>query len=179
MPARAEKAVKGEETVAAKLRELERGLRKLTERSQVVREVLGLWRRDSGLFAAGEGGMGTLGQGDEEVKRAIVLSHASAFYEMAARGARLRDLEKEKGVPSAEASRRLVELGPRLDAVGKRMEGQGRRVEGLRGRSVRVVEKGVRGVVGVGEEWVDWEAKVRGVGREVGRVEGLRRVEEG
>ena len=168
---------KSEETIAAKLQGLEKGLRRLKERNAIVRDVLVLNKRHPGVFA-GEGVVGEDG-GDEETKRAIVLSHASGFYELAARGTRLRDMEMEGAIPSAELSKRLVELGPRLEGVMGRLEGQRERVGALRARSVRVIERGVRGVVRGGEEWVEWEGRVRGVGREVGRVEGRRGVEDG
>ena len=157
-----------DDTVAARLENLEKQLRKLSDNNALVRSVLGLQKRHPDL-------LGPSLQFDREVPStlepgaaaATVLAHASAFPETASRLTSLKDLP----VPPAVKSAMLVDLGPRVEEARREQEKQMREVSELRVRSARLVEKWVGLQVGMGECWAEWEERMNVAERKIRRVE--------
>ena len=107
---------------------------------------------------------------------AIVLAHASLFSQTSARLSSLKDVP----VPPALASAALADLQPRLDLVKEQQEVQAQVVAELRVRSAKLMERWMEvAVVGQGEVWAEWEARVKDVQREVWRLESLKERESG
>lgn len=105
-----------------------------------------------------------------------MLSHATLFPETASRLSSLQTLE----IPSAEQSAKLVELTPQVEECAMKQMEMEKDVEELRERSARCLEWWVQtGVVGIGELWEDWEARVGEIQRAVARFDRRRKEEEG
>ncbi|KAF3928064.1 hypothetical protein AA313_de0202382 [Arthrobotrys entomopaga] len=99
-------------------------------------------------------------------KAAVVLSSASHVQSVASQLVSLRDIP----VPDVDASVRLVELGDRLDKLTVLQEMQGREMGELRRRSLKVLERWYEvSVEGVNECFAEWDERVRGCERVVGR----------
>lgn len=98
----------------------------------------------------------------------IVLSYASAFPETASRLTSLNDLP----VPDAKLSTGLIELQPRLNKLAQVQEEQAKEISELRTRSAKVLQRWYEvGLLGSGECWAEWEARLEEVDREVKREE--------
>ncbi len=165
------------DTIAARLEKLNKQLRRLSEQSTLVREVLVLQKRWPDLFApVSQSETQIPASLDPETTAAIVLAHASAFTETAGRLASLKDLDTL--MPPAAKSAMLVDLQPRIDKVMEEQERQRVVVSELRTRSARLVERWVGLQVGMGEVWSEWEGRVGLVERGAGRLEAVRRREE-
>jgi len=104
-----------------------------------------------------------------------VLSHSTLYTSTSSRLQTLQTLR----IPPASHSANLTSARTRLQQLQRRQEGIDAKIHELRGRSAKVLEWWVKtGVVGMGELWEDWEGRVRGVEREVRRVE-RRNAEDG
>jgi hypothetical protein len=171
-PLPATKPASQDDTVAARLENLEKQLRKLKDSSALVRSVLGLQKRHPDLLTPSL-------QPDHEVPStldpgataAVVLAHASAYPETASRLTSLKDLP----VPPAAKSAMLVELGPRIEEARRVQEVQIREVSELRVRSARLVERWLGLQVGMGESWAEWEGRMNEAERDMRRAEVMRR----
>ena len=74
----------------------------------------------------------------------------------------------------------MLNGAPRLQQLKERQAKLDEEIEELKGRSAGVIEWWVKnGVVGMGELWEDWEARVRVSERAVRRAEWKRREEMG
>lgn len=104
-----------------------------------------------------------------------VLSHSTLYTSTSSRLQTLQTLR----IPPASHSANLTSARPQLQQLKKRQEEIDVEIQELRGRSANVLEWWVKtGVVGMGELWEDWEGRVRGIEREVRRVE-RRNAEDG
>lgn len=104
-----------------------------------------------------------------------VLSHSTLYTSTSSRLQTLQTLR----LPPTSNSASLTSVRPRLQQLKERQEGIDVEIQELRDRSAKVLEWWVKtGVVGMGELWENWEARVRGVEREVRRVE-RRNAEDG
>ena len=165
------------DTITARLEKLEKQLRRLSEQSTLVQEVLMLQKRWPDLFvSASQRGTQTPASLDPETTCAIVLAHASAYTETAGRMASLKDLDAL--MPPAAKSAILIDLQPRIDKVMEEQKRQRVIVSELRARSARLVERWVGLQVGMGDVWSEWERRVGLVERGVGRLEAVKKREE-
>ncbi|EAS31317.3 nuclear distribution protein RO10 [Coccidioides immitis RS] len=155
------------ESVAARLAELEHGLKVLSSKVPAVQDVLKLYSRYPDLFQSSNPTTvpSTL---STQSLASIVLSYATAFPETASRLSSLQDLP----IPPASASTSLIELQPRIDRLLKEQEKQANEVAELRARSALLMKRWLEvGIVGGGEVWGEWEEKVRMAERAVRRLE--------
>ncbi|KAJ5573989.1 uncharacterized protein N7459_008416 [Penicillium hispanicum] len=167
VPTEPEKPASLDETVSRRLVRLERDLEKLSRNSPVVRDVIQLHDRFPDLFQP---------QPPREIPEglstrtlaSIVLSYATAFPETASRLTSLNDLP----VPDAESSAALIELQPQMDRLAQMQAEQAAVISELRVRTARVLQRWYEvGLVGSGECWAEWEARLEEVEREVRRRE--------
>lgn len=105
----------------------------------------------------------------------IVLSSASSYPETASRLTSLKDLP----IPPAAASASLITLQPRLDKLVAVQDEQAKEIAELRSRSAAVLERWYEiSLVGGGECWAEWEARIEKAERIVRRQEIMREKEE-
>ena len=113
---------------------------------------------------------------DLPTQASVVLSHATLYPETASRLASLQSLQ----IPAAEASARIVELGPKVTEYQRMQEGLEAEVRDLRQRSARCLEWWVKvGIVAMGDLWEEWEDRLKDVERQVARFERQQKEEEG
>ncbi|KAL2010259.1 hypothetical protein VTN00DRAFT_6066 [Thermoascus crustaceus] len=156
-----------DDTVARRLARLEAGLEKLSKEVPAVHDVLQLHDRFPELFRSPSPNQIPAGLTVQNLA-SIVLSYASAFPETASRLTSLNDLP----VPDAKLSTGLIELQPRLDRLAEVQEEQAKEVSELRTRSAKVLQRWYEvGLLGSGECWAEWEARLEDVDREVKREE--------
>ncbi|KAJ5785899.1 uncharacterized protein N7503_011111 [Penicillium pulvis] len=167
IPSTPEKPASLEETVSRRLASLERELEKLSRSVPVVRDVIQLHDRFPDLFQSPPSheipeGLST------RALTSIVLSYATAFPETASRLTSLNDLP----IPDAQSSATLIDLQPRMDRVAQTQAEQAAEISELRVRTAKVLQRWYEvGLVGSGECWAEWEARLEGVERGVRRRE--------
>lgn len=97
-----------------------------------------------------------------------VLSHASLYTSTSSRLQTLQTMH----IPPAAHSANLINVEPRLKELKLRQERLDTDIEELKRRSANIVEWWMKtGVVGVGELFEDWEARVRDAEMSVRRLE--------
>lgn len=105
----------------------------------------------------------------------IITASATEYHQTASRLTALKDLP----LPPIDSSSALVALLPRLEKVELEQEEQELEIADLRERSARVVQLWYEaGVLGEGECWGEWEARVSEVEKVVRRRELMKRREE-
>ena len=167
---------KSDDTISARLARLQVSLDRLRRldgpAGGVVRELEALYSRFPELLVSKP----TVASSDLSDQASVVLSHATLFPETASRLSSLQTLQ----IPTAEASARMTELGPKIAECQRSQQDLESEVEELRARSARCLEWWVRvGVVGIGDLWEEWDDRLRGVERQLARVERRQRDEEG
>lgn len=113
---------------------------------------------------------------DLSIQASEVLANSTLYTTSSAHLQTLQTLR----IPPAEHSAKLLNGAPRLQQLKERQAKLDEEIEELKGRSAGVIEWWVKnGVVGMGELWEDWEARVRVSERAVRRAEWKRREEMG
>ena len=105
----------------------------------------------------------------------MVTASAPSYHQTASRLSALKDLP----LPPVDASSALISLLPRLEKAEVEQESQEQEIAALRDRSARVVQIWYEtGVLGEGECWTEWEARVSEAEKAVRRRELVKRREE-
>lgn len=158
-------------SASTRLRSLERSLHSLASKSPVVADMLALQRKHPALFD---------GDSAESLPpsslASLVLAHSQLYQTLSTRLSQLQDLS----VPDPSSASKLIELQPRIEKARKRQVAQAKEFAELRARSAAAVEKWYEGgVLGMGEQWAEWEERLRDAEILVRRREAAKRREDG
>lgn len=105
-----------------------------------------------------------------------MLSHATLYPETASRLSSLQTLQ----IPPGEQSAKISELGPKIADCQRFQDNLEQEVQDLRQRSARCLEWWVKvGVVGMGDLWEEWEARLKEIEHNMARFERKQKEEEG
>lgn len=161
-------------TAVSRLRKLELQMQTLASKSSTVDQVLKLQAQHPHLFTQANSVElpNTLSLPSQA---ALVLSHAQSYSKISGQ---LQSLQ-ETSVPDPTSASKLRELQPRIDRAAARQEKQAAEVAELRSRSAAAVEKWYEtGVLGMAEQWAEWEERMRDVEIVVRRLEAVKKREE-
>lgn len=160
-------------SATARLRNLERTLQHLAARSPAAADVLSLQKAQPSLFNPTSSDSETTLPPSQLA--ALVLAHAQLYTTASSHLAQLQDTS----IPDPCIATKLVDLQPRIEKARLKQEQQGTEFAELRGRSAQVVEKWYEvGVLGMGEQWAEWEERMRGVEIAVRRQEAAKKRDE-
>ncbi|KAN0071692.1 hypothetical protein V8E54_010288 [Elaphomyces granulatus] len=166
-PTAAPKPETFDDTVARRLMRLNSSLESLGRNVPAVQDVLQLYSRFPDLFRTVPAQTIPASLTTQNLA-SIVLSYASTFPETSSRLTSLNDLP----IPEPTLSASLIELQPRVDKLIQIQERQAKEVSDLRTRSARLLQRWYEvGLVGSGECWAEWEARLEDVDREIKREE--------
>jgi len=164
----------GDGTAASRLRKLELQMQTLASKSSTADQVLKLQAQHPILFAQTSGAE-HLNPLPLPSQAALVLSHAQLYSRISGQ---LQSLQ-ETSVPDPTSASKLRELQPRIDKVAAKQEQQAAEWAELRSRSAAAVEKWYEtGVLGMAEQWAEWEERMRDVEIVVRRLEAMKKREE-
>lgn len=161
-------------TAASRLRKLELQMQTLASKSSTVDQVLKLQVQHPYLFSQANSAEqpNTLSLPSQA---ALVLSHAQLYSKISGQ---LQSLQ-ETSVPDPTSASKLRELQPRIDRAAARQEQQAAELAELRSRSAAAVERWYEtGVLGMAEQWAEWEERMRDVEIVVRRLEAVKKREE-
>ncbi|EMC94078.1 hypothetical protein BAUCODRAFT_52590, partial [Baudoinia panamericana UAMH 10762] len=163
----------GNGSALARLRTLERTVSQLVARSPAAADAISLHKQHPSIFNTTAGAASPL---PTTQLAALVLARASLYISTAAHLTQLQDTH----IPDPAPLTKLVNLLSRLERARTRQHQQARELAELRQRSALAVEKWYEvGVLEMGENWADWEERVREVEILVRRREAAKRREEG
>ena len=159
-------------SASVRLRTLERNLQSLASSSPAVADVLALQKKHPEFFNPDSS--------PESLPAAslasLILAHSQLYQSVATHLSKLQDLS----VPDPGAATKLIELHPRIQKAREKQTAQAEEFAELRARSAQVVEKWYEGgVLGMGEQWAEWEERLRDAEILVRRREAAKRREEG
>lgn len=159
-------------SASVRLRSLERNLHSLASSSPVVADVLALQRMHPESFNSN--------LPSDSLPAAslssLILAHAQLYQSLSTRLSQLQDLS----VPDPATAAKLIELRPRVERAREKQVAQAREFAELRARSAQAVEKWYEsGVLGMGEQWAEWEERLRDAEILVRRREAAKRREDG
>jgi hypothetical protein len=163
-----------EHTAAHRLRNLERQMQLLANRSPAANEVLKLQAQHPNIFeqATGAEQTNTLTLAPQA---ALVLAHAQLYSRVSGQ---LQSLQ-ETSVPDPTSASKLRELQPRIEKAAARQQQQANEFAELRSRSAAAVERWYEsGILGMAERWAEWEERMRDVEIVVRRLEAMKKREE-
>ncbi|KAK5170538.1 uncharacterized protein LTR77_005126 [Saxophila tyrrhenica] len=162
-------------SAAARLRVLERSLQSLATKSPTVNEILFLQKHHPDLFTTSS--PSTIPSTLPTTSLAsLVLAHENLYRTTSTHLTHLQDLT----IPDPAPTSKLIDLRPRIDAARTKQLEQAKEVAELRARSARAVEAWYEGgVLGMDEQWAEWEERLREAEILVRRREAGRRREEG
>jgi hypothetical protein len=160
-------------TAASRLRKLEFQMQTLASKFTTVDQVLKLQAQHPQIFnqanAAEPNALSLPSQA------ALVLSHAQLYSRISGQ---LQSLQ-EISVPDPTSASKLRELQPRIDSAAAKQEQQAAELAELRTRSAAAVERWYEtGVLGMAEQWAEWEERMRDVEIVVRRLEAVKKREE-
>lgn len=166
---------KSDDTISARLARLQVSLDRLRRldgpAGGIIREIEAFHSRFPELLASQP-----VASSDVSTQASLVLSHATIYPETASRLSSLQSLQ----IPSAEASARIAELAPKVADCQRTQKDLEKEVQELRQRSARCLEWWVKaGVVGMGDLWEEWEDRLRGVERQLARMDRRQKEVEG
>ncbi|KAL4943414.1 hypothetical protein BDV06DRAFT_221252 [Aspergillus oleicola] len=174
-----------DETVARRLEKLERDLEGLRRKESLVGEVLGVYDRFPDLFKpsstsstynqtnpddpdASTDPEQTEPNPDIETQRSIILSYATSIPETSSRLSSL----SETPIPDATLSTSLISQVPRMSKLSQKQDEQSKEIADLRIRTANVLKRYYEvGILGAGEVWGEWEARLEELSRGVRRGE--------
>lgn len=161
-------------TAASRLRKLELQMQTLASKSSTVDQVLKLQAQHPHIFTQANSAEqpNTLSLPSQA---ALVLSHAQLYSKISGQ---LQSLQ-ETSVPEPTSASKLRELQPRIDRAAAKQEQQAAELAELRSRSAAAVERWYEtGVLGMAEQWAEWEERMRDVEIVVRRLEAVKKREE-
>jgi hypothetical protein len=163
-----------EHTAAHRLRNLERQMQLIANRSPAANEVLKLQAQHPNIFeqATGAEPSNTLPLAPQA---ALVLAHAQLCSRVSGQ---LQSLQ-ETSIPDPTSASKLRELQPRIEKAAVRQQQQANELAELRSRSAAAVERWYEsGILGMAERWAEWEERMRDVEIVVRRLEAMKKREE-
>jgi hypothetical protein len=163
-----------EHTAAHRLRNLERQMQLIANRSPAANEVLKLQAQHPNIFeqATGAEQTNTLPLAPQA---ALILAHAQLYSRVSGQ---LQSLQ-ETSVPDPTSASKLRELQPRIEKAAARQQQQANEFAELRSRSAAAVERWYEsGILGMAERWAEWEERMRDVEIVVRRLEAMKKREE-
>ncbi|MCJ1379230.1 hypothetical protein MMC17_002330 [Xylographa soralifera] len=158
------------ESIQARLQQAEDRLQRLALKSQVVEEILSLYRNYANIFSRTPEAAERAAFSNSE-RLSIVKSCATLFPTTASRLTSIQDLP----IPSAESSTNLIVLHPRLAQVEFLQDSQSQEITNLRLRTASVLQRWYEvGVLAHGECWTEWDERLMEVEKSLRREEGSR-----
>lgn len=168
-------AERQERSATARLRTLERTLQTLALKSPATADILLLQAQQPGIFHTSADASARPILGSSSLA-ALVLAHAQLYHTTALQTRQLQ----EQHVPDPAGATKLAVLEPRLKKAAAKEAELAREVGELRERSARAVEEWYEGgVLHMGEQWAEWEERLRDSEIVVRRAEARRKREEG
>ncbi|KAL4933092.1 putative nuclear distribution protein RO10 [Aspergillus undulatus] len=185
-----------DETVARRLAKLEGDLEQLKLREGLVGDLLGVYDRFPDLFKpsssstqftninidtsnptspSAEDPSTSLSPHNTDfttpsldLQKSIILSYATTIPETASRLTSLSDTP----IPDATLSTNLISQIPRMEKLALVQDAQAKEIAELRVRSAKVLQRFYEvGILGGGEVWGEWEARLESLQRELRRGE--------
>ncbi|KAK4561362.1 hypothetical protein LTR86_004679 [Recurvomyces mirabilis] len=178
----AEEASEKTGTATQRLHHLERALAQLTQRSPAVAQVLALQKTHPAIFHPTSTSTSTPPLFPPTQLAALLLSHTDLYTKTSTSLTHLSSTttKTQISIPDPAQVTKLITLRPRIERVMAKQAEQEREIDILRARSARAVQTWVEdGCLGMGDNWAEWEERLRGVEIAVRRKEGARRREEG
>lgn len=146
--------VKGSAT--ARLRTLERALQSLIEKSTTVNDILSLQKKHPDLFQASNSA--NVPPLQPSSLASLVLAHSQLYHSISTQLPQVKDTT----TPGPSSAAKLIELRPRIEQLQATQTSQAREFAELRIRSARAVEAWYEGgVLEMGEQWAEWEERLR------------------
>ncbi|KAK3719980.1 hypothetical protein LTR37_004103 [Vermiconidia calcicola] len=162
-------------SATSRLRALERSLQSLAAKSPTVTEVLALQRKYPELLHTSSTSDVPTSLSTASLA-SLILAHSQLYQTVSARLSQLQNIS----VPDPSSAAKLIELQPRIEKVRVKQETQSKEISELRARSAKVVEMWYQGgVLGMGEQWAEWEERLRDAEILVRRREAARKREDG
>ena len=159
-------------SASARLRTLDRNLSTLASTSPVIADILALQRKYPEYF----GSTASVEPLSTPTLASLVIAHSQLYQPVATRLSQLQDLS----IPDPLTAAKLIELRPRIEKARERQLIQAKEFSELRARSARAVEAWYEGgVLGMGEQWAEWEERLRDAEILVRRREAVKRREDG
>ncbi|KAI7239100.1 hypothetical protein KC330_g2131 [Hortaea werneckii] len=159
-------------SATARLRKLERSLTSLLDRSPAAHQAIALQKSHPHLFSSNPTTPTDL---PTSTLATLVLAHSHLYTNLSTQLTQLQSTP----LPDSTPLTHLIDLQPRINQLQTKQQNQARELANLRSRSAMAVEKWYTGgVMEIGEQWADWEERVREVEILVRRREAARRREE-
>ncbi|KAI7719159.1 hypothetical protein KC353_g3198, partial [Hortaea werneckii] len=156
----------------ARLRKLERSLTSLLDRSPSAQQAIALQKSHPHLFSSNPTTPTDL---PTSTLATLVLVHSHLYTNLSTQLTQLQSTPLSDSTPLTH----LIDLQPRITKLQTKQHEQAQELADLRSRSAMAVEKWYTdGVMEMGEQWADWEERVREVEILVRRREAARRREE-
>ncbi|RMY76165.1 hypothetical protein D0863_02098 [Hortaea werneckii] len=160
-------------SATARLRKLERSLTSLLDRSPTAQQAVALQKSHPHLFSSTPTTPTDLLP--TSTLATLVLAHTHLYTNLSTQLTQLQSTP----LPDSTPLTHLVDLQPRITQLQAKQHEQAQELADLRSRSAQAVEKWYTGgVMEMGEQWADWEERVREVEILVRRREAARRREE-
>jgi hypothetical protein len=162
-------------SATARLRHLEHRLASLVARSPPAADILTLQRAHPAVFNPSQATTAPALPAGQLAQ--LLLAHTPLFTTTAAN---LTQLQSQSSIPDPQPFIKVLQLQERIEKARQTQVGQAKEFAELRQRSANLVEMWYEvGVLGMGENWAEWEERVREVEIWVRRAEAGRRREEG
>ncbi|KAI7197515.1 hypothetical protein D0869_00293 [Hortaea werneckii] len=159
-------------SATARLRKLERSLASLLDRSPAAHQAIALQKSHPHLFSSNPTTPTDL---PTFTLATLVLAHSHLYTNLSTQLTQLQSTP----LPDSTPLTHLIDLQPRITELQTKQKTQAQELADLRSRSALAVEKWYTdGVMEMGEQWADWEERVREVEILVRRREAARRREE-
>lgn len=161
-------------SATARLRKLERSLTSLLDRSPAAHQAIALQKSHPHLFSSNPTTT-TPTDLPTSTLATLVLAHTHLYTNLSTQLTQLQSTP----LPDSTPLTHLIDLQPRINKLRTKQHEQAQELVDLRSRSAQAVEKWYTGgVMEMGEQWADWEERVREVEILVRRREAARRREE-
>ncbi|KXS96863.1 hypothetical protein AC578_7396 [Pseudocercospora eumusae] len=163
-------------SASARLRNLERTLKALAARSHAVSDILQLQKHYPELFHPTESHALPSSLAPASLAH-LILAHESLYKTGAVQ---LSTLNDNTTIPESAHLVKLIAMQSRIDELETKQIEQAQQFAELRARSARAVEKYYEsGVLQMGEQWTEWEERLKDCEILVRRKEAAKRREEG
>ena len=162
-------------SATARLRALERNLHSLAAKFPTIGDILALEKKHPELFHVSNPAEAPSTLPVASLA-SLVLAHTQLYHSVSSRLSQLQDVD----VPDPASAAKLTELRPRIEQTRLKQDAKAKEFAELRTRSKRVVQNWYEGgVLGMGEQWAEWEERLREAEILVRRREAARKREEG
>lgn len=161
-------------SATARLRTLERSLQTLVEKSTTVNDILLLQKKHPELFQTSSS-LDVPTSLPPSSLASLVLAHSQLYHSISSQLPQVQDT----AIPDPSSAAKLIELRPRLERLQATQNAQAREFAELRIRSAKAVEAWYEGgVLGMGEQWAQWEERLRDAEIAVRRREAAKKRDE-